>query len=62
MRSEAAERSNRNTGNIIFIHSSECFNAVETQLQIAEEAGGMVMVRFPDNHQGMIPTKYLQEV
>lgn len=31
-------------------------------IQIAEEVGGMVMVRFPDNHQGVIPTKYLQEV
>ncbi|XP_055619191.1 uncharacterized protein LOC129764288 isoform X5 [Toxorhynchites rutilus septentrionalis] len=31
-------------------------------VQIAEEVGGMIMVRFPDNHQGMIPSKYLQEV
>ncbi|XP_058459244.1 uncharacterized protein LOC131435409 isoform X6 [Malaya genurostris] len=31
-------------------------------IQIAEEVGGMIMVRFADNHQGVIPSKYLQEV
>ncbi|XP_065081964.1 uncharacterized protein Stacl isoform X4 [Ochlerotatus camptorhynchus] len=31
-------------------------------IQIGEEVGGMISVRFADNHQGVIPGKYLQEV
>nr|XP_029728856.1 uncharacterized protein LOC109418473 isoform X4 [Aedes albopictus] len=31
-------------------------------IQVGEEMGGMIAVRFADNHQGVIPGKYLQEV